>query len=180
MASVQKSVAREEKQERPVRAGLFATLQGADTAVRELLNAGFTKEEITVVCSDQHKERHFREFEHQDPAGTYTPKAALAGGAIGAVLGGLAAVAGFAGTGGAALLVAGGISFWTGGVFGGLVGAMMSRGVEKELANYYDQSVQRGMILVAVEDKSADHARLASAERVLKIAGAEPVALPEG
>jgi hypothetical protein len=38
-------------------------------------------------------------------------------------------------TGGMALWAAGPISAWAGGVVGGLVGAMMSRGVEKELAN---------------------------------------------
>lgn len=170
-----------EKRERPIRAGLYKTLEAADRAIRELLNAGFTIEQVTVVCSDKYKESHFKQFEHQDPAGTHTGASALAGGAIGATLGGLAAVIGFAATGGVGLLVAGGIAAWTGGVFGGLVGAMMSRGVERELANYYNQAVQQGMILVAVDYAGPDSgARLAQAEEILAEAGAEPVALPEG
>jgi hypothetical protein len=64
---------------------------------------------------------------------------------------------------------------------GGLVGAMMTRGVEKELADYYDQAVQRGKILVAAEDHSeAQRQRLAKAATILSECGSEPVALPEG
>src|SRR5205085_3297891 len=98
--------------------------------------------------------QHFRQFEHQDPAGTHTGAATATGGAVGATLGGLAALAATAATGGVALLAVSGIAAWTGAVVGGLVGAMMTRGVEKELANYYDQAVTEGKILVAVEDQS--------------------------
>src|SRR5512145_1958916 len=65
-----------EKQERPVRAGVFPTLPGAEQAVRGLLAAGFSKEQITVICSDETKEKYFREFEHQESAGSNTPAAA--------------------------------------------------------------------------------------------------------
>src|ERR1700752_4318129 len=134
----------------PIRVGIFATVPAAERAVQDLLAAGFPSEQTTVVCSDPQKERNFEQFHHQDPAGTTTPAKAIAGGAIGAALGGLTVLAGAAVTGGTALLAAGGAVAWTGGVLGGLIGAMMSRGVEKELANFYDQEVQRGQILVAV------------------------------
>ncbi|MEX0713629.1 MAG: hypothetical protein WD278_14825, partial [Pirellulales bacterium] len=76
---------------------------------------------------------------------------------------------------------AGGLAAWTGGVVGGLVGAMMTRGVEKELADYYDQAVLKGRILVAAEVAGdEENASLAEAERVFREAGAEPVSLPEG
>src|SRR5471032_3139004 len=77
---------------RPIRVGIFDSLRDADQAVAELLAAGFTKEQITVICSEEAVQRHFQQFEHQDPAGTNTPAAALAGSAIGAALGGLAVV----------------------------------------------------------------------------------------
>ncbi len=86
--------------QRPLRAGVFADVTAAETAVSNLLAAGFTKDEITVVCSDAAVERHFKAFHKQDPAGTHTPAAALGGGVIGAALGGLAAVAGGIATGG--------------------------------------------------------------------------------
>lgn len=167
--------------DRPIRAGVFTTVVEADAAVRALLEAGFTEEQITVICSNETIEAKFRPFEHQDPAGTHTPAAALAGGTIGAVLGGLSAAVATVATGGAGLLIFGGMAAWMGGVVGGLTGAMMTRGVEKELADYYDQSVQAGKILVAAEAAHQDDvATLARASQVLADAGAEPVPLREG
>src|SRR6478735_3315635 len=131
--------------------GVFDTVDEARLAVRGLLEAGFTKEQITVVCSDDTKERYFAEFEHQHPAGTYAATATIAGGTIGALLGGLTIVASALATGSLALWAAGPITAWAGGVAGGLVGAMMTRGVEKELANFYQQAVVSGRILVAAE-----------------------------
>lgn len=167
--------------ERPIRVGVFNTIRAADCAVDKLLRTGFTKEQISVVCSDQTKEAHFRRFEHEEPAGSYTPGAVAAGGAIGAALGGLTVLAGAVTTGGLALLAAGGLAAWTGGVVGGLVGAMMTRGVENEIANYYDQAVTAGKILVAAEDHSeAQRQSLARAEQIMAECGAEPLALREG
>jgi len=166
---------------RPIRVGVFDSVEKAHQAVRGLLNAGFSEAQITVVCSDKHREQFFKEFEHQDPAGTTTPEKAAAGGAIGATLGGLAAVIAAVATGGVAFLIAGGIAVLGGGVAGGLIGAMMSRGVEKELANFYDQEVQQGRLLVAAEDESPNAARhLVQAERILAAADAVPMKLPEG
>jgi hypothetical protein len=166
--------------QRPLRAGVFADVTAAETAVSNLLAASFTKDEITVVCSDAAVERHFKAFHKQDPAGTHTPAAALGGGVIGATLGGLAAVAGGIATGGIGLLATAGIATWAGGVLGGLVGAMMSRGVEKELANYYQQAVIEGDILVAVDPRDDSPERLELASRILCNAGAKPLKLPEG
>jgi hypothetical protein len=58
---------------------------------------------------------------------------------------------------------------------------MMTRGVERELANFYDQAITAGKILVAVDTGDPpDLPRLNQAEKVLQEAGAEPIALPEG
>jgi hypothetical protein len=166
--------------EKPIRVGVFSSIRDADQAVHGLLNLGYTKEQITVVCSEEWKAAHFRDYHHEDPSGAHTPAAAAVGGAIGAVLGGMTAVIGTVATGGIGLLAAGGVSAWAGGIVGGLIGAMTTRGVEKELADYYDQAVVRGKILVAAEDRNpAGAARLAQAARVLEEAGAEPLSLRE-
>ena len=163
-----------------IRVGVFDTIPDADRAVHALLNAGFTKEHITVICSDKYKEHFFQAYEHQDPAGTSTAEKAAWGGAIGATLGGLVTLAGVVATGGIGLLVGGAVIAGMGGVAGGLIGAMMSRGVERELADYYDQSVVAGKILVAAEDRSpAVPERLALAEKLLSDAGANPIPLAE-
>jgi hypothetical protein len=151
--------------------------------VAELLAAGFTPEQVTVVCSEVAVQQHFKQFEHQDPAGTKTPAAALTGGACGAALGVLAtvALASIPTLGGAALLAAGGIALWGGGVVGGLVGAMMTRGLEKELANYYDQAVTRGKILVAAEQENPSlQAMLARAAEVFQKHGVDSLPMREG
>ncbi|HVT27946.1 MAG TPA: hypothetical protein VHE81_08025 [Lacipirellulaceae bacterium] len=161
--------------------GIFGSIDDARKAVHGLLAAGFTKDHITVLCSDEAKERNFREFEHQDPAGTHTPTAAIAGGTIGAIVGGLTVVASAIATGSLALWAAGPITAWAGGVTGGLVGAMMTRGIEKELADFYQQAVLDGQILVAAEDHGPNHSqRLAEAARILAESGAaRPMSLPE-
>jgi hypothetical protein len=162
-------------------AGVFPDIDDARRAVDGLLKAGFSRDHITVLCSDETKERYFREFEHQDPAGTHTPTAAAVGGTIGAALGGLTVIASAVATGSMALWAAGPITAWAGGVAGGLVGAMMTRGIEKELANYYQQAVVKGHILVAAEDHSPERqASLARAASILAEAGAMPLELPEG
>jgi hypothetical protein len=167
-------------QDRPVRVGVFSSVEKAHQAVQNLLDAGFTKDQITVVCSDKHRERLFQEFEHQDPAGTTTAEKALAGGVVGAAVGGLAAIIAAA-TGGIAFLIAGGVVVAGAATFGTLVGAMMSRGVEKELANFYDQEVEAGKLLVAAEDEGPHAAaHLIQAERILADADAIPMKLPEG
>jgi hypothetical protein len=168
-------------QEKPIRIGVFSNVAAADHAVQNLLEAGFTKDEISVICSDPVKERHFKRFEKEEPAGTYTMPASVTGGAIGAALGGLTALTGVVATGGIGLLGAGAIAAWAGGVFGGLIGAMTTRGVERETADFYDQAVAGGKILVAAEDHGANQqARLAAAAHALAEAGAEPLPLREG
>ncbi len=170
---------------RPVRAGVFFSLSATDRAVHGLLAAGFTKEQITVICSDDAKEQHFREFEHQQPAGANTVQAASTGGAFGATLGGATALAMGIAAGGLPLVIVGATGLMAGGVVGGFLGAMLTRGIEKEAANYYDQAVEQGKLLVTVEqthetDGHETGPSLAEAERVLAEAGAEPLPLVEG
>ncbi len=166
---------------RPIEFGIFDTVDSARQAVDGLLAAGFTTAQITVVCSDQRKADLFHEFEHQQPAGTHGATATLIGSTIGATLGGLTAIVTAVATGSLTLWVAGPISLWGGGVAGGLVGAMMTRGIEKELANFYQQSVIDGQILVAAENEGPHaEASLARAAKVLADAGAKPLPLLEG
>lgn len=162
----------------PIRVGVFTTAAAADRAVQGLLEAGYTKDQITVISSDHDKVKGFKRFEHQDRAGEHTLAAVTTGGAIGAALGGLVTVAGLVATGGIGLLAAGGVAAWAGGIVGGLVGAMTTRGIERELADYYDQAVMEGKILVAAEISDQHPGPpLTIADRVLTEAGAEPISL---
>lgn len=164
---------------KPIRAAIFSRLPQAERAVERLLESGFTKDQITVICSDQCVESHFKDYEHQKQAGSETSKGVTAGGAIGAALGGFGALVGLTATGGVGLVVAGGLLGT--GIAGPFIGAMMTRGVEKELADFYDQSVARGKILVAAEDHSERrHDALLIAEKIFREEGSEPFELREG
>jgi hypothetical protein len=167
--------------DKPFRVGVFNTVAGADRAIRKLLAAGFTKDQLAVVCSDKYKEQHFRDLSTPDPSGSHTPEAIAVGGAAGAAIGGLALAAATIATGGVGLLAAGTVLIGGGAIAGAFTGAMLTRGFEKEIQDYYDQAVLQGKILVAVEiHGEGSVARLAQAESVLAEAGAEPVALVEG
>jgi outer membrane lipoprotein SlyB len=171
-----------EKKALPVRAGVYSNVRDVDSVVLSLLEAGFTHDEITIVCSDEATQRHFRDFQKQDPAGKNTPAAAAAGGVTGAALGGLTTVAiGFA-TGVLPVAIVGSAGVLTGGVVGSLLGAFMTRGAEPEAADFYDQAVQEGKLLVVVEKKEEPDAnrKLAVAERLFARSGTRPLPLPEG
>lgn len=167
--------------EKPFRVGTFHTVAEADRAVRALRAAGFRKDELAVVCADKHKEAAFADLPTPEPGGAYTPGGIAAGGAIGAAIGGLALVATTLATGGLGLLAAGTVLVGGGALGGAFTGAMMARGLEKEIINYYDSAVEWGDILVAVEvHGEGAQARLREAERILAEAGAKPVPLVEG
>jgi hypothetical protein len=164
----------------PLRVGIFSEISHADRAVDRLLAAGFTPQQITVICSDETRQRHFQQFEHQRPAGEHTPAAAATGSALGILVGSATAIVATLATGGTALLITGALGAWAGGVVGGLIGAMTTRGVEHELADYYDQAVTEGKILVAVDEHGVQApGHLSVAERILAEAGALPLPLRE-
>jgi hypothetical protein len=167
--------------DRPVRVGVFSTVEQAERAVNALFTAGFRREQISVLCSDEHKERLFGRLAHPVHTARQTRQAIATGGVIGAALGGLALAATAIVTGGASLLAAGTVLVGGGAFAGSFTGAMLTRGFEKEIADYYDAAVRVGKVLVAVEVEGEGHeARLAQAERILAEAGAEPVPLVEG
>jgi hypothetical protein len=56
---------------------------------------------------------------------------------------------------------------------------MLTRGVEKEAADFYDQELRRGQILVVVE-RHGSGPSLDDADRAMREAGAVPFSLREG
>lgn len=166
---------------RPVRVGVFRRLTQVDAVVHDLVEAGIPKDDISVICPTCSEERY--EPYRVDPAGSHTAGAAAAGGAIGALLGGLTAAVGVAASGGVGLLVGGPIlaGVLGGGVAGGFIGAMTTRGIEPEIADFYDQALTKGRMLVAVEAEGPGAADLLErAEHVFERAGADPIELRAG
>lgn len=163
---------------KPLRVGVFRRLANANAAIEDLVEAGYPESTISVICPECSPDALSEDVEKVQPAGERTRQAATIGGAAGVVLGGLTAGVGVATTGGVALLFAGPL-LAAGAVAGGFVGAMTTRGVEPEIADYYDQALGQGRILVAV-DTGGDGPAPGKAEEILGKHGAEPIALREG
>ena len=174
---------------KPVRAAAVPTAEAAARLVERLTAAGFGEAAITVLSSDEQKEAHFRRYEHQDPAGAHSGRAAAVGGLVGLAAGAAAGLLWSA--------LEGWATFWAdplgqakaaavtgaGAILGAVVGVMLTRGAEGELADFYDQAVREGAVLVgaAVDpDAPAAAARLAAAEAAFAAEGLRPVALEAG
>lgn len=163
-----------------IRVGVFSSLGPADRSVSRLLQAGFTPEQVTVVCAGEVKENYFRKLKEskQKQAGGE----AGSGAAIGATVGGLSAVALGVATGAVPLVVAGIAGAAGGSAMGGFVGVMTSKEVENDFLNSCHEQVLAGKILVAVQEQSENEevqARLAQAVRIFNEEGSETNALPQ-
>jgi hypothetical protein len=162
-----------------MRIGVFEDVSAAEHAVAELEAAGFRRDQISVLCSDDEKEKHFRPYESEEPGGSHVPGAAATGSVLGGVVGGLvsAGVSTIAGM----PLIAVGPSFLVGGaVLGGLIGAMQTRGKEGALNDFYEQSLSAGKLLVAVHsEEPVDQQKLARAAYILHSSGAQPMPLED-
>ncbi len=135
--------------------GLYDRFEDAQAAVRDLIDHGFKREDISLIASDANGE-----FTHQlDQQGNATGQKSKVGkdAGIGAVVGGLGGL--LIGLGALAIpgvgpvIAAGPIAGLLGGgavgaAAGGLVGALTKSGVPQEQAQYYAEGVRRGGVLV--------------------------------
>lgn len=165
-----------------IRAGIFESEPAAERAVSGLLAAGFSKDWISVVSTlpFTHHPDH-ADVQTVRPSGAHTRGAVALGGTIGIVLGGVAALIGVATTGGAGLVAFGPLlgGAAAGGLSGGFLGAMMTRGFEPAIADFFDQALNRGQYLVAVE-ASRGSPQLEVAEAVFERSGVSSVPLSKG
>lgn len=153
---------------------LYDSFADANAAVRELVDNGFSRDDISIMANDATGEygRYI-----SGPGADNTTSGAGVGAGIGAVIGGLggllvgigalaipgigpviaagplaAALTGLAGAGAGAV---------AGGVAGGLLGALVDMGIPNENAQYYAEGIRRGGTLVTVrtDDYMSERAR---------------------
>jgi hypothetical protein len=160
-------------------AGVFDNKIMADQAVAELLNAGFTKDDISLIMTENTKNTL---FSSTDDEANRTAKGASTGAALGGALGALVAgltTAGALVTGGGALLISGPIvavlsGLGAGAVAGGFAGALIQAGFAADEANRFEKELERGKSVVLVHADSDGMA--ASARSALQHCGAIPKA----
>jgi hypothetical protein len=152
------------------RAGAFDTVPKADQAVRRLLAAGFTQDQLTVVCPAEFKDQCLCAPGAEPPrvsGGEAMAKGAVAGVALGGLALGAAVLTGGLSVPAAALLI-GGSAF-----AGGFSNLIVNKGYEVEAHPYCQQAIQAGRIVVGVDVRGDDSAdRLAQAQHILTEAGA--------
>ncbi|MFG0330862.1 MAG: DUF3341 domain-containing protein [Phycisphaerales bacterium] len=149
----------------------------ARRAIERLLASGVDPDEISVLMSSETQSQHF-DLKNKSKALEGIGVGGAAGGALGALVGGLTAVGGLALTGGAGVVVVGplvaaltgaGVGAGTGGALGGLIGL----GIPEHEAKLVEEHVDNGGILVAVHIDDDDRAK--DAKEILDDSNAKTV-----
>jgi len=142
-------------------AGLFEGTAQAEEAIKELQNAGFERDRISVIANEPPGE---------NPAAEHHHNGAVSGAGAGAVIGGIAGLV--AGLGALAIpgigpiIAAGPLamalgSAGVGAAAGGMIGALTGMNIPESDAEYYAEGIRSGRTLVVVEtdDEHAERAR---------------------
>jgi hypothetical protein len=157
--------------------GIYSNSATADTAVDQLVAAGFSNDDVSVLMSDVQGSRDFAaEKNTKAPEGATT--GVSVGGVVGGTLGLLAGIGALAIPGVGPLIAAGPImgalaGLGVGGAVGGLVGALVGMGIPEYEAKRYEGRVKEGGILISVHCDSAEE--VAEAKRLLKSTGADDI-----
>ena len=144
---------------------LFEERSGAESAIRDLKNAGFTNEQIGVASQDRVESPKDRSEGStiDDEAGRIVEETAsglaegaAAGAVTGGVIGGLVGLFSSLLIPGLGPLVVGGVlasalmGMGVGAATGGLIGALVGMGVPEEDARYFDAGLRSGRTLLTV------------------------------
>ena len=158
--------------------GIYPTPLAAETAVDQLVQAGFSDQDVSVLMSDIDATREFaHEKNTKAPEGTAV--GVTAGGIVGGTFGLLAGIGALAIPGVGPLIAAGPImgalaGLGVGGAVGGLVGALVGLGIPEYEAKRYEGRVKDGGVLLSVHCDTSDE--IHRAKQILKSSGAEDIA----
>jgi hypothetical protein len=158
--------------------GIYTGTLRAESAVNQLISAGFSENDISALLPDNESTRQFaHEKNTKAPEGTAT--GATTGGVVGGALGLLAGIGALAIPGVGPLIAAGPImatlaGVGVGGTVGGLIGALAGMGIPEYEAKRYEGRIKDGGVLVSVHCDTSEEIK--RAETILKNTGAEDIA----
>jgi hypothetical protein len=157
--------------------GIYKNNAAAEAAVDQLVAAGFSNQDVSVLMADRRSSKDFAtEKNTKVPEGATT--GAGVGGAVGGTLGLLAGIGALAIPGVGPLIAAGPImgalaGLGAGGAVGGVVGALVGLGIPEYEAKRYEGRVKDGGVLLSVHCDSSNE--ISRAKDVLKATGAEDI-----
>jgi hypothetical protein len=157
--------------------GLFKSKVAAEAAVDAILKRGFSRDDISVLMSDDTRSKHFA-LQSRTHAADGLGIGAVTGGAVGAVLAAITAVGTTLFLPGLNLVIAGPIAaalagLGAGGATGGLIGALIGAGIPEYRAKVYEAGIRGGGILIGVEARTDEE--IEHLEELLNELGAENV-----
>jgi heat induced stress protein YflT len=157
--------------------GIYSSNTAAERAVDQLIAAGFSNQDVSVLMADRQGSKDFAaEKNTKAPEGATTGVGV--GGAVGGTLGLLAGIGALAIPGVGPLIAAGPImgalaGLGVGGTVGGIVGALVGLGIPEYEAKRYEGRVKDGGVLLSVHCDSSQE--VSRAKDLLKATGAEDV-----
>lgn len=155
--------------------GILHSRAAAEKAAEDLILAGFSRDDISLLMTDTTRGREFGVRE-----ATKAPEGAVTGTAVGGILGAIAGGLVAAGTlvvPGLSLVAAGPLvaalaGLGAGAAAGGLTGALIGLGIPEHEAKFLNKEIEQGGILLGVY---AHGDRIKQAKEILEAAGAEHV-----
>src|SRR6202795_4966023 len=157
--------------------GIYQKAKQAERTVDDLLAAGFSNDDISVLLPDNEGTKDFA-HDKSTKAPEGTTAGVTTGGIIGGTLGLLAGIGVLAIPGVGPFIAAGPImgalaGLGAGGVVGGLIGALVGIGIPEYEAQRYEGRIKEGGVLLSVHCDTSEE--IASAKDVLKHTGAQDI-----
>jgi len=163
---------------RPARGGkivsaIFHDADDAEQAYRKTIELGYTDDEITVLMSQQARDRYFPSERVEVEHGNKALKGTGVGGAVGATVGVIAGVIAAVGTVVAipppGLVVAGPLAAalagaGAGSITGGLIGALVGAGITEDRAMVYKTAIEKGGVVLTIAPHSEADAEVIAKE----------------
>ena len=157
--------------------GIYAKANAAELAVRDMKEAGFRLEDISILLPENTGSKDLA-FEKGSKAAEGTAAGATSGAVIGGAIGWLLGIGALAVPGLGPFIAAGPLmaalaGLGVGGTVGGLAGALAGLGIPEYEAKRYEGLVRAGGILLSVHSDNADWTKLA--KKILRETGASDI-----
>jgi hypothetical protein len=157
--------------------GIYQNQKQAERTVDDLLAAGFSNDDISVLLPDNKGSRDFA-HEKNTKAPEGTTAGVTTGGVIGGALGLLAGIGVLAIPGIGPFIAAGPImsalaGLGVGGAVGGVIGALVGMGIPEYEAKRYEGHIKAGGVLLSVHCDTSEE--IARAKDLLKHTGAQDI-----